>query len=77
MCLIFCWQAGVGPSTKSHFCFSVYSWFPHGLKNLENGKTFQSRNFEQITGKMSEFYPKYWKSGEIVASFYFHVFQTF
>ena len=32
----------------------------------------KSGNFTQNTGKMREFYPKYWKIGEILASFYFY-----
>ena len=42
-------------------------WFSHGLE--KNGKTFSSRekseNFEP-TGKVEEFYPKYWKSEVIL-----------
>ena len=47
-------------------------WFPHGLEKWEN--FFQSGNFEQ-TGKVGEFYPKYWKSEGILAIFYFIFFS--
>ena len=69
---------------------SMLSWFPHGLENLEKWENFpvreKSGNFEQ-TGKvrevypkywkMREFYSKYWKNEDILASFYFYLFQDF
>ena len=56
-----------------YFHNKLTSWFPRGLENLENEKTFSSQgifeqiekksgNFTQNTGKMRTFYPKYWKS---------------
>ena len=49
-------------------------------KTWKNEKILQGKeksgNFEQ-TGKMREFYPKYWKSEEILASFYFYRFPDF
>ena len=58
----------------------------HGShKDWKNEKTFSSRgilnrleksgNFTQNTGKMREFYPKYWKSEDILASFYIYFFS--
>ena len=40
----------------------VWTWFPHRLENLETWENiFQSGNSE-YTGKVREFYTKYWKS---------------
>ena len=55
-------------------CTSM-SWFPHGLENMEKWENFLSRleksgNFTQNTGENREFDPKYWKSEEILASFF-------
>ena len=36
----------------------------------------KSGNFEH-TGKVGEFYPKYWENEEILTSFYFHFFFDF
>ena len=56
-------------------------------KTWKNEKTFSSQgilnrleksgNFTQNTGKIREFYPKYWKSEEILAGFYFYFFSDF
>ena len=57
----------------------------------KNGKTFSSQGnvrefwtdwesqgfLPQNTGKMREFYPKYWKSKEILVRFYFCFFSDF
>ena len=53
----------------------LYSWFPYGLENLENGKTFSSQGilnrlemsgkFTQNSGEMRESYLNYWKSEKI------------
>ena len=40
-------------------------------------QTGKSGNFTQNTGTMKEFYPKYWKSEDIVASFYFYFYSDF
>ena len=44
--------------------------------NLKWENFFQSGNFEE-TGKVGEFYPKYWKSEGFLASFYFYFFSDF
>ena len=43
------------------------AWFPHGLEKMENlfPVREKSGNFEK-TGKVREFYPKYWKNEEIL-----------
>ena len=56
-------------------------------KPWENEKTFfsqgilnkleKSENFTENTGKMREFYPQYWKSEEILASFILFFFSYF
>ena len=64
--------------------FSTYSWFSHGLENLENGNTFSSQrkvgisnrleksgNFTKNTGKVRGSHPKYWKTEGILTRFYF------
>ena len=59
-------------------------WFPRGLqkeKTFSTGsgilpKVLEKRgNFTQNTGKVRQFYPKYWKSEAIWASFYFKFFS--
>ena len=61
-------------STRRDFfpaCIFKKVWFPRGLENLEKLENFfQSGNFEK-TGKVGEFYSKYWKNEGILASFYF------
>ena len=58
----------------------VPTWTGKTRKPGKMGKLFpvreKSGNFEQ-TGKVREFYPKYWKSEEILASFYFYFFSDF
>ena len=52
--------------TKSFL--NLFSWFPPGLENLENEKVFSSqgkaRNFDK-TGKVREFFSKYWKNIDV------------
>ena len=51
----------------------------HIKENLEKwGNVFQpgeSQGIFEQTGKVREFYPKYWKNEEILASFYFYFFS--
>ena len=60
--------------------FNASSWFPNGLENPEtrenifqSGKsgTFEQAGkvgiFTQNTGKVREFYPKYWQSGRVLS----------
>ena len=58
---------------------TTLSWFPIGLENLENGKTFSSQgNVREFltdwNGKVREIYPKYWKSEIVLAIFIFLFF---
>ena len=55
------------------FCLWIYTtrtWFPHGLENLEKWENIfqsgkKSGDFEK-TGKVREFYSKYWKNVQIL-----------
>ena len=63
-------------------CYNTISvWFLHNShmdwKPRNIGKHFQSGEIQGNTGKVREFYPKYWKRG-ILASFYFYlIFSDF
>ena len=47
---------------KQRLNMKDFTWFPLGLENLEKWESiFQSGNFAK-TGKVREFYPKYWKN---------------
>ena len=61
------------------------TWKPWKMSKLfQSGKSEgffnrleKSGNFTQNTGKIREIYAKYWKSEEILASFYSYLFSDF